>query len=216
MVQISTGRARTRKREILLAASEVFRRRGFHAAGMREIAAEAGMTVGNLYYYFSSKEALLAFCQEDTLDGLLALAGRISELDLQAEQKLYLLVLGHVLWLNEEIPGSLAHLEVDALQGRLRSRLLRKRDRYEAAWRGLLDEGCRGRRFRPVDPKVTAFAMLGAVNWTVRWFRPDGERSAEEVGRAFAETMVRGVLAPGVRLRAPEPALLRPEEVAAS
>ena len=63
-----------RRREILAAASRVFRRKGFAATGMRDVAAELGMTAGNLYYYFAGKEAILAFCQQATLDDLLAAA----------------------------------------------------------------------------------------------------------------------------------------------
>ena len=37
--------------------------------------------------------------------------------------------------------------------------------------------------------------ILGAVNWTVKWFRPDGRKSAREIGREQAELLVRGVLA---------------------
>ena len=80
MVQITTersletDRAAARKREILEAAGRAFRRRGLHACGMREIAAELGMHAGNLYYYFKSKQELLAFCQQDALAGLLELA----------------------------------------------------------------------------------------------------------------------------------------------
>ncbi|MEO8277220.1 MAG: helix-turn-helix domain-containing protein, partial [Thermoanaerobaculia bacterium] len=45
--------ADARRREILAAASRLFRREGLASAGMREIAAELGMTAGNLYYYFA-------------------------------------------------------------------------------------------------------------------------------------------------------------------
>ena len=54
--------------------------------------------------------------------------------------------------------------------------------------------------FRQVDPKVSALAILGAVNWTVKWFRPDGAKSARQIGREQAELLVRGVLAPGVEI----------------
>ena len=53
--------ADARRREILAAASRLFRERGLHDAGMREIAAALGMTAGNLYYYFGSKQELLAY-----------------------------------------------------------------------------------------------------------------------------------------------------------
>jgi AcrR family transcriptional regulator len=49
-----------RRAEILAAAQRCFVRSGFHGASMQEICAEAGMSPGNLYRYFPSKEALMA------------------------------------------------------------------------------------------------------------------------------------------------------------
>ncbi len=203
MVQISaTPRGDEKKREILRAASEVFRRRGLHAAGMREIAAELGMAVGNLYYYFENKEALLAYCQEDALAGLLALgqgalaaAGAGLE---RADRALFRVLCGHVVLLNEATPGSLAHLEVEALKGKRKTQIREQRHAYETAVREVIVGGVRAGIFREVDAKVATFAVLGAVNWTVKWFRPDGSKSATEIGRECAELLVRGLLAPGI------------------
>ena len=49
-----------RRAEILAAAQRCFVRSGFHGASMQDICAEAGMSPGNLYRYFPSKEALMA------------------------------------------------------------------------------------------------------------------------------------------------------------
>jgi AcrR family transcriptional regulator len=49
-----------RRAEILAAAQRCFVRAGFHGASMQDICAEAGMSPGNLYRYFPSKEALIA------------------------------------------------------------------------------------------------------------------------------------------------------------
>jgi len=88
----ATPRVRERKREILRAASRLFRSQGLHSTGMRDIAAAAGMAVGNLYYYFRDKQELLAFCQEDALDGLLALAAEVRALPEPADRKLHRLI----------------------------------------------------------------------------------------------------------------------------
>src|SRR3954452_16747950 len=77
-----------KKREILDAASRVFRRRGLQSTGMRDIAAELGMAVGNLYYYFKDKEELLAFVQENTLEGLLNLAAQVRKSRFPADTRL--------------------------------------------------------------------------------------------------------------------------------
>lgn len=198
----SAGR-RARQRQILEAASRVFRRKGLHATGMRDVAAELGMRVGNLYYYFENKQELLAFCQQDALAGLLQLAAWVESADLRADEKLHLLIMGHVLRLNEGTPGSLAHLEVEALDERWRATIQDQRDRYEASLRDLLSAGIAAGVFRPLDVKTAARAILGAVNWTVKWFDPGGVRQAGDVGRDFAEQLVRGVMRDGVAPRLP-------------
>lgn len=196
-------RTTEKKKEILEAASRVFRRQGLHASGMRDIAAELDMAVGNLYYYFKDKEDLLAFIQQTTLAGLRRLAARAEALPLRADQKLWLLVAGHVALLNEETPGSLAHLEVEALGEDRRPPIQEGRDEYERTFRRLIDEGVAAGLFRTADPKVAVLAILGAANWSVKWFRPGGGKSAREIGRDMANLLVQGLLAPGEALDAP-------------
>jgi AcrR family transcriptional regulator len=60
MSRANTQRQSDRRTEILDAAQRCFVRSGFHQASMQEICAEAGMSPGNLYRYFPSKEALIA------------------------------------------------------------------------------------------------------------------------------------------------------------
>ncbi|MCZ6649798.1 MAG: helix-turn-helix domain containing protein, partial [Acidobacteria bacterium] len=73
----ASGRERLRRRgdarrlEILRAAGRIFRQRGYSQAGMRDIAAAADISSGNLYHYFRGKHEILYFCQDRTLDTLL-------------------------------------------------------------------------------------------------------------------------------------------------
>jgi AcrR family transcriptional regulator len=60
-----TPKSEATRQRILAAALCVFRERGFDAATMREVAAEAGVAVGAAYYYFASKDAIvMAFYQQ--------------------------------------------------------------------------------------------------------------------------------------------------------
>jgi AcrR family transcriptional regulator len=195
---VEASRADLTRRRILEAAARVFRRQGLQATGMREIAAELGMHAGNLYYYFRDKGELLAFCQEATLERLLALAARVEAADEAADTKLRALVAGHVVELNEAIPGSLAHLEIEAIDEERRPSILAKRDDYEETWRRVIDEGVATGVFRAVDSATAARALLGAVNWTVKWFRADGEKTPREIGDAMADLLVHGLVAASV------------------
>jgi len=208
MVQIGAPSAVRRRQEILKAASAVFRRKGFHGAGMREIAASLGIAVGKLYYYFESKQDLLAFCQRDTLRRLLDLAGKVRGHGLPADQALYLLVRGHVRCLNSGVGGSLAHLEVESLDDARRRDVVRLRQKYEKAVRDLIAEGVRNRCFHPVDPRLASLALLGALNWTVKWYRPEGRLSLAGIERTFAALQVRALLAEGRSFEEPDEALV--------
>jgi AcrR family transcriptional regulator len=54
-----TARAEQTRSAIIEAALRLFRERGYDAATMRAIASAAGVSTGNAYYYFSSKEDLI-------------------------------------------------------------------------------------------------------------------------------------------------------------
>ena len=60
MPRVSTAFKQDRRTEILEAARRCVARSGFHQTSMQEICAEAGMSPGNLYRYFPSKEAIIA------------------------------------------------------------------------------------------------------------------------------------------------------------
>jgi AcrR family transcriptional regulator len=188
--------AETRRREILAAASRLFREKGLHATGMREIAATLGMTAGNLYYYFPSKQELLAWCQEETLAELGERARAIAATDGPAARRLERLIVEHVTVLNEATPGSLAHLEIEEVPAGRRPALMARRKRYERVWRRLIEDGIAAGELRPVDPALATLALLGAVNWTVKWFDAGGAKSARAVGEEFAALLVGGLAAP--------------------
>src|SRR4029077_8937497 len=91
------------------------------------------------------------------------------------------LAVAPVLCLVDEVEGSAAHLEVDALPPKLRALIVAKRDRYERGVRALVSEGMRRRELRRGDATITTRAFLGALNWTASWFRPEGAHAPEDV-----------------------------------
>lgn len=63
----STQLARERRKQILKASMRCFRKRGFHQTTLRDIAAEFGMSVGHIYNYFESKEAIIEALVENNV-----------------------------------------------------------------------------------------------------------------------------------------------------
>lgn len=53
------SRSEARRRQILDAAADCFRRYGFHAATIANISEAAGMSAGHIYHFFPNKEAIV-------------------------------------------------------------------------------------------------------------------------------------------------------------
>jgi AcrR family transcriptional regulator len=193
-----------RRLEILRAAARVFRRLGLSNAGMREIAQEAGLSPGNLYHYFAGKDELLLFCQERTLQRLEEAVERSRASKAPAGERLRQILRGHVLVMLDEYEGATAHLEVEALPEALRAPVIARRDAYERAIRSLIARGVSGGEFADCDAALVTRAMLGAVNWSARWYRPDGRKSSAEIADALADYLVAGLLRGGAKERSPK------------
>jgi TetR/AcrR family transcriptional regulator len=192
----SRGRRRDRQRgAILRAAARLFRERGFGDTGMRDIAAAADLSAANLYHYFDGKHDLLFYCQDRALDRMLAAVAAARRQSRSATERLQMVLRAHLQTLLDEIEGGTAHLQTDSLPPRLRAAIVKKRDRYEAALRRLIADGIRSGELVEMPPALVTRAMLGAMNWTVTWFRPEGRDTAGDVGDVIARFLVRGIAA---------------------
>jgi AcrR family transcriptional regulator len=189
------GRYLARRLEILRAAGKQFQVRGFVETGMREIAAAADLSPANLYNYFHGKHEILFFCQDNSLDRMLAALQRARQARASAADKLRLVITSHVRCVLDEVEGSAAHLFTSELPSGMQRRLVAKRDRYEEGVRRLIAAGTAAGEFVPCDAALAARAMLGALNWSVRWFNPAGPLSADEIAEGLADYLIRGLVA---------------------
>jgi AcrR family transcriptional regulator len=183
-----------RRIEILKSAAAAFRRRGYHGASVEEIADALHMTKGSLYYYFRNKEQILYFCHDYSLDILLDLLKEVEAESRSPEEKLRRLIVAFVHMIIDELHGTALTMDLTALSPRALRRIIAKRDRFDRGIRRVLQEGMEAGAFRRGDAKLQAFAILGAVNWIPRWFDPRGSATSEEIGQAFADHLLRGLL----------------------
>lgn len=162
---------------------------------MRDIAEAAARSPANLYNYFSGKHDLLFFCQDNSLDRMIAALDKARRIRTSGAAKLRLVISSHLRCVLDEVEGSAAHLLTTALPPRQQRYLVGKRDGYEKGVRNLIAGGMRAGEFVPCDPALTTRALLGALNWSVQWFSPDGPMTADQIAEGFADYLIRGLLA---------------------
>src|SRR2546430_4062322 len=194
----------TRRLEILRAAGREFRLRGFAETGMRDIAAAAALSPANLYNYFRGKHEILFFCQDNSLDRMIAALDKARRMRTSAATKLRMVIVSHLRCVLDEVEGSAAHLLTTALPPRQQRYLVAKRDKYEKGVRNLIAAGMRSGEFAPCDAALAGRAILGSLNWSVQWFNPEGPLTSAEIAEKFADYLIRGLLAkPGASYRLP-------------
>lgn len=185
-----------RRDAILRAAARIFRERGFADTGMRDIAVASDLSPANLYHYFKGKDEILFYCQDRALDRMLEAVAAARRAAVDPDGRLRSVLAAHVLTMLDEVEGATAHLQVEALAPPLRARIVQKRDRYERAVRRLLADGMASGAFVAGDEALLTRAMLGALNWVVTWYRPDGARTPGQIADEMARYLVRGVRRP--------------------
>jgi len=179
--------------QILDAAVATFREKGYAGTSIQDISRQLHLTKGSLYYYFHDKEDILFACHERSLDHLLAITREVRRTHKDPESALRELIEKHAAIVVEEFRGTALALEVGALTGSRLRRVVQRRDEYESTLRTLIEEGIRAEEFRPIDAKLAAFAILGAINWMARWYREGGGTRPGEIGRSFADLFVRAL-----------------------
>ncbi len=196
------ARRERRRSEILRAAVTAFRDRGYHATTLDDIVAQMGLQKTALYHYFPDKRSILLACHQDSIAELERIMAEAAGID-GAEDRLAFVIREHVRVMTEALGGSPLAFEVSSLDPGQQAEVIAARDRYERELRDIIGLGMNEGVFRPGDPKLAAFILLGSLNGIARWYRPAGAYDARELGDAFVRQLLPGLRSDAVA--APEP-----------
>ncbi len=171
LTPVRQGQGEAPQQRILNVAAELFARNGYHATSIRDIAREVGVTPGAIYAHYTSKSRLLLAVYEAGVEAIgAALDGAAGNgatpwQDLETACRRHLEALladnGLARVVIRVLPSDVADVELE---------LAGLRDRYEARFRELIA----ALELAPgTDRNLLRLALLGALNWTQVWYRPE-------------------------------------------
>jgi AcrR family transcriptional regulator len=197
-----TKSERTRRR-VLDAAAACFKAEGYAGVSLRDIAAKADMQAGSLYYHFESKEALVEELLHVGVDNAHAASqAAVTALGAGAESltKLRAAITAHLCSVLSDSDYSSANLRIfGQVPETIRERVLARHRSYGNFWAELLRDGVATGTLRSdLDISVVRMLLLGALNWTVEWYRPGG-RSPNEIADHLCAMLFDGLKRAEVR-----------------
>lgn len=192
--------AQERRAQLVVIASRLFRERGYHQVGMRDIADAAHIKSASLYHHFGSKTELLQAIVESVSEDFIAaqkpftraLRGKSEESRAQLlagllrRQIIYLCEHADALWVADREINSLPPEVVTAIQ--------RSRRRYQRTIADLIGEGIARGELRSRTPDLAAVATMDLVNGVSRWYRPDRGRPVEQVADEYVTMIIEDLL----------------------
>jgi AcrR family transcriptional regulator len=183
----------TAKRLVDLAA-RLFWENGYAATTTRELAEALGIQKASLYYHIGGKEDLLyEICMESLGNIHEAVSQAVSEVR-DPLRRVQVMIHAHVLSMLEDREKHATMLtELKALSPSRRADVVSRRDQYETLVRGILTDAQEaGVLTSEIPAKQLELGLLNLLNWTIFWYRPEGDLSPDEAARLFERIYITG------------------------
>lgn len=182
---------RALKREaVLAAAAHVFSERGYHRASLDEVAQVLNVTKPTLYYYFKNKEAMLFACVQHGLD-MLEAAGGAAEGDGMARLVAYLK--GYAAVIETDFGRCAVRISDNELSEASRKKVRRIKGEIDRKIRQIVADGIADGSIASSDPRVTAFALAGALNSIGQWHPQEGRPAGKQLVDEYINLLVDGL-----------------------
>lgn len=189
-----------RREEIIAAGAEVFRERGFEATSLKDVAERLGTDRASLYYYFASKTELFQLVTQQAVEQVVSAAERTSASEGDAVTRLRELIITTLEKYTEHFPYMFVYIQED--MSRIHSEtldevwartMLQLGRRFEDAIMHIMDDGVKDGTLVTKHQTIALNTVVGALNWTHRWYRPSGQLTGRELGIEMAELLIAGL-----------------------
>lgn len=188
-----TTLVQSRRDEIKQKAARLFRKKGYQATSMREIADVVGIKAASIYNHINSKqelleEMLLTLAQKFT-EGMEMIDATTSSPSAKLEELIALhvqLVVDH----TDEIAliaGEWVHLDEPA-----KTKYITLRDEYESAFKEIIEDGKAMGLFKEIDTDLILFSTLSTLRWLYSWYNKNKSYDVDRLKSELTQCIMNG------------------------
>jgi AcrR family transcriptional regulator len=190
------------KTEILEKAAECFMEQGFHATSIDDVARRLGSTKGRIYHHYASKTDLFFDVHREGMRRLFAAIEPVQKAKGNAFSVLVEMLRAHArAMLDNHMFESVVAQGVQLHrfgattpdQRRVLDELIASRDAFEALFKKQAAAAKAEGHLPGLDVSVAVKTMLGALQWSVIWYRPERDKG-RNARQALAERMVAAIV----------------------
>ncbi|WP_409299258.1 TetR/AcrR family transcriptional regulator [Peribacillus sp. SCS-26] len=184
------------KDRIIETSLRLFEEYGFHGVSVSQIVAESGTSKGGFYHHFQSKDELLYMIHDYFITYVLDKAREAHASSHSPAQKMQKIIQSFAKVFHLYKPHiSVFYQESTYLRPEYTEEIKKKRDSYKQLIFQVIEEGREAGEFRrEISVEITGMTILGMVNWTYKWYQPEGERTIEEIADMFVDFVLNSLL----------------------
>jgi reactive intermediate/imine deaminase len=184
---------------IVAAAARVFAAKGYSGTTVQNIASELGITGAAIYYYVKNKDELLYLVWQRAGGKLASVLDEIAALSCSPEEKLLQFVRRHLAVIMEDrAVYEVSITQRSELPANNRNEIIEMEKSYQDSVAELITS-LGSLKLDSGHSKILAHGLLEMLNGTIRWFKPNGRHTLDEIGDIYYSLFTEGVLTGGVR-----------------
>ena len=185
---------REQKRDaVLTAAVRMFNARGFHATSLDDVAASLGISKPTIYHYLGNKEQVLIECVTRGLEPLRIAAEQAQSEEGRGIDRLRRFLIAYARTNMDDFGRCMVRTGDELLSPASAAEIRARKSEIDRTLRALIADGIADGTIAPVDVKMSAFAIAGALNWPARWHDPGGPSRPQDIAVALVDTLIGGL-----------------------
>ena len=175
-------------RNLRTAAIQLLSEHGYEGMNLRMLARKVGIQASSLYNYIDSKQQLLFWLLEETTENLLV------EFDVTLKgiedpaDRLRKFVAFHLSYhISNRKQASVLQMEIRSLTAKNYQAISKLQRLYTDKVRSIVDRGVEVGTFHVADSQVATFAFLQMLTAVIRWYRPQGRLTLDELVNIYTD-----------------------------